>query len=128
MAKKEEKLPPKTTTVTLTTPWGYAHVSQIFRGKDFPTIVDVSERALEWLKKNGYKEKDIEVVGVKPSNWDEMYPPPPVVVEETVKEVAPEVLAEVKPVIEPVIEPVVEGLSIAVSEATIIVPVVEPTI
>ena len=86
MVKKEEKKVVKvvkTTTVTLRTGCGYVDVSRIERDGGWPTITDKTEKAVVWLKANGYKVTDVELIGEKPVNWDtvwEIAPVEPVVV------------------------------------------------
>jgi hypothetical protein len=75
MAKKEEIVVKKTTKVTLETrTWGSA---MIYR-ENLPTISDRTERAVEWLKAQGYKPVEIELIGEKPANWDAVFDENPV--------------------------------------------------
>lgn len=103
MAKKEEKAPVKTTTVTLRTGWGYVDVSRIERDGGWPTITDKTSHAVEWLKAHGYKVTDIELIGEKPANWDTVWEIAPVVPVEVV--VAPIVPTEPPALIDPIVAP-----------------------
>lgn len=76
MAKKEEVVVKKTTKVTLETrTWGS---STIHRGGGLPMISDRTEAAVEWLKAQGYKPAEIELIGEKPANWDAVFDENPV--------------------------------------------------
>ena len=109
MAKKEAAPKKKTTTVILTTPHGYAHLSEIAREGGWPTIVDRSEHAVEWLKAHGYKVTDIEIVGQKPANFDTVFEiAPPASVEAPLVE-------KVEAVLEAPSVPIVEGSEQVVS-------------
>ena len=61
----------KTTTVSLHV--GRHGSSMIVRSEGLPMISDKTERAVEWLAAQGFKPKDIELVGEKPANWDAVF-------------------------------------------------------
>ena len=48
--------------------------STIFR-PNLPFIVDKTEASVTWLKQNGFKESEIEIVGEKLANWDAVFNP-----------------------------------------------------
>jgi hypothetical protein len=76
MAKKDEVVVKKTTKVTLEVK---SHgKSTIYREGGLPWLIDRTEKSVEWLKAQGYKPAEIELVGEKPSNWDAVFDENPV--------------------------------------------------
>jgi hypothetical protein len=68
--------------------------SMIFDRKDgLPFIIDKTDNAVRWLIANGYKEKDIKIIGEKPAIWDELFSPPILPVEPTLVEQVTEILS-----------------------------------
>jgi hypothetical protein len=49
--------------------------SSIIYREGLPFIMDKTENAVKWLAEKGYKEKDIELVGEKPTSWDSTFLP-----------------------------------------------------
>jgi hypothetical protein len=46
--------------------------SRIYR-KDLPALIDKTDKLISWLVANGYKAKDIDIVGEKPASWDKAF-------------------------------------------------------
>jgi hypothetical protein len=67
------------------------HSSTIVR-PNLPTIFDKTTSAVVWLKDNGFKAEDINVIGTKPECWEEFYPAPVKPAEPTAVEKIAEVL------------------------------------
>jgi hypothetical protein len=68
--------------------------SIIYRKDGLPFIIDRTDNAVKWLIDNGYKEKDIEIIGEKPVIWDDLFSPPkPIEPEPTLVEQVTEVLS-----------------------------------
>jgi hypothetical protein len=117
MAKKEEVVVKKTTKVTLETrTWGS---STIYRGAGLPAITDRTEKAVEWLKAQGYKPAEIELIGEKPANWDAVFDENPVapiaepvsgsgIMDDSVPSLADS--ANAAEVLDTVVEPVASGV------------------
>jgi hypothetical protein len=40
---------------------------------EMPFIVDRTEKVAPWLKNQGFKAEEIEIIGEKPAGWDEMF-------------------------------------------------------
>jgi hypothetical protein len=85
---------------------------------NMPMLIDKTDKAVSWLKDNGFKVEDIEVIGDKPSCWDIVYPAPvpdPAMVEKlaAVLDGKPaEPAPTPAPVADPIIDPVVQALGI----------------
>ena len=47
----------------------------IIRPDGFPQITDKTQDAVKWLAAKSYKPEEIEIIGEKPSNWDEVFVP-----------------------------------------------------
>jgi ABC-type sugar transport system substrate-binding protein len=47
----------------------------IIRNEGLPMITDRTEKTVTWLAANGFQAGEIEILGEKPSNWDEVFPP-----------------------------------------------------
>ena len=74
--KKEtppKEAPKATFKISLVVKGGF---SIIFRNNGMPFIIDKTDNAVTWLVTNGYKEKEIEIIGEKPVIWDALFSPP----------------------------------------------------
>jgi hypothetical protein len=59
--------------------------SIIYRNDGLPFIIDKTNNAIKWIADKGYKEKEIEIIGEKPAEWDAIFsPPPPVIAPEPI--------------------------------------------
>jgi len=67
----------------------YGEKSIIYRNEGYPYIEDKSTESVVWLERNGYKPAEIEVIGDKPSNWDAVFNPAPVIPEVVAETAAP---------------------------------------
>jgi hypothetical protein len=70
MAKKSEETTAKKTKIRIEFRSGSAI---IYRKEKLPFLSDKEENSIKWLKENGYKPEEIEIVGNKPLCWDEIF-------------------------------------------------------
>ncbi len=44
-----------------------------FTRKDLPSIVDNTDKLVQWIVTSGYKVDTIEIIGNKPASWDQAF-------------------------------------------------------